>query len=94
MTGNCCLFICRAQSFFFLFCFQTTTGDSHSSALSVVPQGYLFLASPESEATLRRNHATQRACGVTWTTLLSPFELKARFPWIDTDGVALGWVVA
>ena len=53
-------------------------------------KGYLFLASADSEATLRRNHATQRACGVDWTTLLSPTELKERFPWMHTEDVALG----
>ena len=55
-------------------------------------QGYLFLASPDGEATLRRNHATQQACGVDWTTLLGPAELAARFPWLKTDGLALGCV--
>ena len=55
-------------------------------------QGYLFLASPQGEATLRRNHATQRSCGVDWTTLLSPAELSMRYPWLNTAGVALGCV--
>jgi glycine/D-amino acid oxidase-like deaminating enzyme len=53
-------------------------------------QGYLFLASEAGEPTLRRNVATQRSCGVDWTTLLSPSDLRARFPWINTDGLALG----
>ena len=35
-------------------------------------QGYLFLASAQGEATLRRNQATQAAQGVSWTRLLSP----------------------
>ena len=55
-------------------------------------QGYLFLASEQGEATLRRNHQTQRSQGVDWTTLLGPAELAARFPWLRTDGVALGCV--
>jgi len=56
-------------------------------------QGYLFLAStPAGEATLRANHAAQVACGVDWTTLLSPSELAARFPWLASEGLALGCV--
>lgn len=53
-------------------------------------QGYLFLASEQGEATLRRNHATQRAEGVDWMRLLDPDELATRFPWMDVGGVALG----
>jgi len=53
--------------------------------------GYLILASPGSgEASLRENVATQHECGATWISLLSPDQLKSRFPWISTDGVALG----
>jgi len=55
-------------------------------------QGYLFLAGEEGEEILRQNHATQRSCGVDWTSLLTPVELAARFPWLNTDGVALGCV--
>ena len=42
-------------------------------------QGYLFLASAQGEATLRRNQATQAAQGVSWTRLLSP-EAAAALP--------------
>ena len=52
-------------------------------------QGYLFLASAQGEATLRRNQATQAAQGVSWTRLLSPEALQRRFPWLNVDGVAL-----
>ena len=55
-------------------------------------QGYLFLASAQGEATLRRNQATQLAQGVSWTRLLSPDALRRRFPWLKVDGVALGCV--
>jgi glycine/D-amino acid oxidase-like deaminating enzyme len=50
--------------------------------------GYLFLASREGESILRDNHAIQRRedCAVE---LLDAAALKARFPWIDTEGVAL-----
>lgn len=51
--------------------------------------GYLFLASPGGEAILRENHAAQTAEGAS-VDLLDPAALRARFPWIATDGVALG----
>lgn len=50
--------------------------------------GYLFLASAEGEEVLRANHDLQRAHGAD-VTLLDTGELKARFPWIGTAGVAL-----
>eukprot|EP00927_Polykrikos_kofoidii_P045460 TRINITY_DN39464_c0_g1_i1.p1 TRINITY_DN39464_c0_g1~~TRINITY_DN39464_c0_g1_i1.p1 ORF type:complete len:491 (-),score=81.22 TRINITY_DN39464_c0_g1_i1:208-1680(-) len=53
-------------------------------------QGYLFLASADGEAALRRNRATQIASGFDGTTLLDPVELAKRFPWLRLDGVALG----
>lgn len=51
-------------------------------------QGYLFLASKNGEEILKKNHALQRKldCHVI---LLSPSELSERFPWINTDGIAL-----
>ncbi|MCW5747688.1 MAG: FAD-binding oxidoreductase [Alphaproteobacteria bacterium] len=50
--------------------------------------GYLFLASAAGEAILRDNHAIQRREGCA-VDLLAPAALQARFPWIDTAGVAL-----
>ncbi|KAJ8604506.1 hypothetical protein CTAYLR_000908 [Chrysophaeum taylorii] len=50
--------------------------------------GYLTLAQGEHE--LRAAHSTQRAAGVDWIHLLEPREIKRKFPWIDTDEVALG----
>src|SRR5439155_26513673 len=47
--------------------------------------GYLYLASPTNEATMRENHAVQREEGAD-VVLLSPEELAARFPWLETDG--------
>lgn len=56
--------------------------------LGLKEPGYLFLASPAGEAVLRANHAVQRAeeCSVE---LLDVAALKARFPWIATDDLAL-----
>ncbi|XP_029210318.2 FAD-dependent oxidoreductase domain-containing protein 1-like [Acropora millepora] len=50
--------------------------------------GYMFLASKESEQTLRENHALQSKHGCH-VLLLSPDELSLRYPWMNTDGVAL-----
>ncbi|KZD10706.1 NAD(P)/FAD-dependent oxidoreductase [Oceanibaculum pacificum] len=54
-----------------------------------VEGGYLFLASEAGQGILRQNHATQAAHGVD-TALLEPEALAARFPWLSTDGIALG----
>ncbi|WP_248323217.1 FAD-binding oxidoreductase [Caballeronia sp. Sq4a] len=51
--------------------------------------GYLFLATPRGEDTLRENHAMQRALGAD-ITLLDPAALRARFPWLNTDDLAAG----
>lgn len=50
--------------------------------------GYLFLASPAGEAVLRANHAIQTVEGCA-VELLDPAALKARFPWISEQGLAL-----
>ena len=51
--------------------------------------GYLYLAPPNGVTVLEENHAVQRVHGVD-VVLLGPEELRARFPWMSTDGVALG----
>ncbi len=51
--------------------------------------GYLYLASPAGEGVLRANHALQRTEAVD-VALLPPEDLRARFPWLATEGLALG----
>lgn len=52
-------------------------------------QGYLTLAETEAQAeALRANHAVQTAEGAE-IALLGPAELRARFPHLETEGVAL-----
>ena len=58
-------------------------------ALSLREPGYLYLASPAGEGALRENHAIQQAAGVQ-VALLDPDGLRALFPWLCTDGLALG----
>ncbi|XP_042332852.1 FAD-dependent oxidoreductase domain-containing protein 1 isoform X2 [Sceloporus undulatus] len=52
------------------------------------PSGYLFLASDEKAAVLEENVQVQRKEGAK-VSLLSPAQLKKKYPWMNTDGVAL-----
>ncbi len=63
--------------------------DGDAPALGLVEPGYLFLATAAGRATLEANHAVQRAHGAD-VALLAPEALRERFPWLSTDGVALG----
>jgi FAD-dependent oxidoreductase domain-containing protein 1 len=51
--------------------------------------GYLLLAPEGREPIMRENHILQREMGAD-VELLTGEALKARFPWLNTDGVALG----
>ena len=51
--------------------------------------GYLYLATRETAPILEENHEVQVAEGAD-VVLLSPDELTRRFPWLATDGIALG----
>uniref|UniRef100_A0A7S0DRA4 FAD-dependent oxidoreductase domain-containing protein 1 n=1 Tax=Amorphochlora amoebiformis TaxID=1561963 RepID=A0A7S0DRA4_9EUKA len=51
--------------------------------------GYLVLGSPSTEETIRRNHQTQIRIGAK-VCLLSPDELKEKFPWLSTTDIAIG----
>lgn len=50
--------------------------------------GYLFLASENATHIMEENYSTQRSAGAQ-VSLLSPTQLKEKFPWINTEGVAL-----
>jgi FAD-dependent oxidoreductase domain-containing protein 1 len=52
-------------------------------------QGYLILASESGKAILEENHAVQIANGAD-NVLLDPQGLAKQFPWLVTDGLALG----
>ncbi|OXB81236.1 UNVERIFIED_CONTAM: hypothetical protein H355_014280 [Colinus virginianus] len=56
--------------------------------LQFQPSGYLFLASEHGAATLEAGVKLQREEGVK-VVLLSPTQLKAKFPWINTEDVAV-----
>lgn len=59
------------------------------AALSLREAGYLFLATPADAAGMRANVATQHACGAD-VVLFTPDEIRARWPWINTEGVGVG----
>ena len=63
--------------------------DGQRPAIGLVEAGYLYLASSAGAAQLRANHALQRAHGAD-IELLTPAALQARWPWLATDGLALG----
>ncbi|MED6275936.1 FAD-dependent oxidoreductase domain-containing protein 1, partial [Characodon lateralis] len=50
--------------------------------------GYLFLASEEVAHIMEQNYDTQRLAGAK-VSLLSPQQVKKKFPWINTEGVVL-----
>lgn len=52
-------------------------------------QGYLFLTSDKGLESLRRNHEVQRSIGAQ-VEILEPGALKAKFPWINVEGLAAG----
>lgn len=56
--------------------------------ISLTERGYLYLATPVGEATMRESHSIQVANGAG-VALLSPDDVASRFPWLSTDGVAL-----
>uniref|UniRef100_A0AAY4AHE6 FAD-dependent oxidoreductase domain-containing protein 1 n=1 Tax=Denticeps clupeoides TaxID=299321 RepID=A0AAY4AHE6_9TELE len=50
--------------------------------------GYLFTASENAAHIMEANHKTQMCVGAK-VILLSPAQIKERFPWMNTDGVVL-----
>jgi FAD-dependent oxidoreductase domain-containing protein 1 len=53
------------------------------------PYGYLMLASEEGAQTLKENSRLQVELGAR-NELLTAKRLKAKFPWLNTEGIALG----
>lgn len=62
--------------------------DDERPAIGLVEAGYLYLASAAGAARLRANHALQRAHGAE-IELLDEAALRARWPWLATDGLVL-----
>ena len=65
-------------------------GDERIPDLKIHNFGYMYLADSEQFAdTLRENIAVQRAEGAG-TVLMSPEEIKARYPFYNVDDILLG----
>lgn len=58
-------------------------------ALNFTPHGYLMLATEEGAETLNRNSILQNEMGAR-NEILTAAQLRRKFPWINTDGVAVG----
>jgi len=65
------------------------TVDGEHPAIGLVEAGYLYLATDAGAARLRADQSLQRAHGadIEW---LTPAALRARWPWLSTDGLAAG----
>lgn len=67
---------------------ELAVGDERPG-IALEEPGYLYLATEAGAPVLRANRAVQDACGAR-VALLDPAQLAHRFPWLSTDGVALG----
>ena len=63
--------------------------DGVRPPVSINEAGYLITAPPEGVDILRRNHELQTGLGAK-IALLSPTELRGRFPWLATDDLGAG----
>jgi glycine/D-amino acid oxidase-like deaminating enzyme len=65
------------------------TVDGEAPDIGLIERGYLFLASEAGLDILRDNHRLQREHGAD-VALLGPAELRTRWPWLSTEGLAAG----
>jgi glycine/D-amino acid oxidase-like deaminating enzyme len=63
--------------------------DGSKPSIDLHEGGYLFLATPAGEVTLRENHELQKSLGAN-IELLSQNMLKARFPWLNVEDLVAG----
>ncbi|MEC5409636.1 FAD-binding oxidoreductase [Paraburkholderia sp. MPAMCS5] len=63
--------------------------DGSQPSIDLHEGGYLFLATPAGDATLRENHALQKSLGAD-INLMNPPALKARFPWLNVEDLVSG----
>ncbi|HEX7932172.1 MAG TPA: FAD-binding oxidoreductase [Paraburkholderia sp.] len=63
--------------------------DGSPPSIDLHEGGYLFLATPAGDATLRENHALQKSLGAD-INLMNPPALKARFPWLNVEDLVSG----
>lgn len=58
-------------------------------ALNFTPHGYLLMATEEGADVLQQNSKLQNEFGAK-NEILTAKQLKAKFPWLNTDGIAVG----
>lgn len=63
--------------------------EGEAPSVSLVEGAYLFLATEAGRAVLDANHAVQRRLGAE-NVLLPAAALAERFPWLNTEGLAMG----
>lgn len=63
--------------------------DGRAPDIGLVEPGYLYLATGAGQGILRENHALQAAHNVD-VALFAPDALRARFPWLNVNDLALG----
>jgi FAD-dependent oxidoreductase domain-containing protein 1 len=63
--------------------------DGEAPGVPFTQWGYLFLATSSGLDTLKANHATQTGLGAD-IALMSPDQLKSKFPWLNTADLAGG----
>jgi glycine/D-amino acid oxidase-like deaminating enzyme len=64
-------------------------GDPEMPEIVLKEIGYLFLATGAGVPILQANQAVQAACGAA-TMLMTPAEIKAKFPFYNVDDIAMG----
>jgi len=64
-------------------------GDPEIPDIVLKEIGYMFLATPAGVPILEENHAVQKGCGAA-TMLMTPAEIKARFPFYNVDDIVMG----
>ena len=81
--------IARASIEFLRSAAEQLAVDGTQPDIGLTEAGYLYLASESTVESLRRAHAIQTQHGAV-VALLSPAELRERFPWLETTDLAAG----
>jgi len=63
--------------------------DGEPANVGYIQRPYMFLATAEGRSVLEANQRLQTSMGAS-IELLEPAALKEKFPWMSTDGIALG----
>lgn len=64
--------------------------DGEVPDLQFHENGYLFLSEESTKDVLLGNYKVQKENGAEWITLLQKADLEAKFPWLNTEDLAMG----